>query len=83
MILEKKRGIGYIKSMEQLNQYQIKSLAGICFDLAKAWFVAGIIAPFGSSQILPLNKILLLVFGIMTTLFFINIGLSLGRRVKE
>ena len=69
--------------MQELNQFQLKALAGICFDLAKAWFVAGIIAPFGSSQVLPFNKILLLVFGVMTTLFFINVGLSLGRRVKE
>lgn len=69
--------------MEELNQFQFKSLSNACFDLAKAWFIAGIIAPFGAPDMSLFNKTALLILGVVATWFFIQLGLLFGRRIQE
>jgi len=69
--------------MKRFNQFQLKSLANFCFDLSKAWFVAGIIAPIGVASIQISGRIILLTAGILASWFLIKLGLSLGEEVKE
>ena len=69
--------------MKKLNKFQLKSLSNFCFDLAKAWFVAGVIAPIGAPSIPLLNKTFLVPIGIAACWLSIKFGLSLGEDVKN
>lgn len=70
---------GNIKFM---NQFQLTSLANFYFDIAKAWFVAGVITPFGLPTTSLSQRLILPLAGIITAWFFIQAGLAAGRSIK-
>ena len=70
--------------MEEFNQFQFKTLANFCFDLAKAWFVAGIITPVGAPPPMSFtNRVILFVVGAVSSWLFVRFGLFLGEGVTE
>lgn len=69
--------------MKKLNEFQLKSLSNLCFDLGKAWFIAGIIAPVGAYSVPLINKISLLLIGLIACWLLIRFGLFFGEEIKN
>lgn len=69
--------------MKSLNQFQLKSLCNLSFDLSKAWFIAGVITPPGLPLLSLETKITLFTIGLAACLFFIYLGLYLGKEIKN
>jgi hypothetical protein len=66
----------------QLNQFQLTSLTNFYFDIAKAWFVAGIVTPISVSALQIVHRLALFLVGISASWLFVRIGLNTGKLVK-
>lgn len=68
----------------KLNEYQLKSLADLCFDLAKVVGASPIVKILQNNKLqFDKNDILLVVLTIVVFFFLLTIGLVIGKSVKE
>ncbi len=69
--------------MDKLNQFQFKSLSNLCFDLAKAWFISGVIGSISVSDIVSSLRLALFVVGTISCWIFVQIGLKLSQSIHN
>lgn len=65
-----------------MNQYQIKSLANLCMDLGKAWYLVGLTSLTGIVETVSSRGILILTSVVGGTAFIV-VGLWMGKEVAE
>lgn len=67
---------------EGMNQFQVKSLANMAFDLAKAAFVTGLITQIGIWPGSFTARVVAGIAGVILGGLLVVIGLWLGRKIK-
>lgn len=55
---------------------------GVCYNLAVAWFTAGVITPFFLGQENIIRSIILAIAGIFMSITFLALALLLLRKIK-
>ena len=66
-----------------LNQFQVRSLSGMAFDLAKAMFVGALVPQLGWFTVEAGFRWWIAVVGATGGIAFVMLGLYLGKGVKE